>query len=78
MSRSKRKTPIYRITSPISRKKIKRLANRKYRRQIQMTLMAKQADAVLPIMKGIGDPWEWTEDGPYYWGKDAHPADMRK
>jgi len=69
MSRSKRKTPIFGITTAPSDKEFKRSANRAKRRAVS------QGEEVHE--KKYGNPYASSKDGKRYWTK-AKEKDMRK
>ena len=65
MSRSKRKTPIFGITSSSSEKQNKRIWNKRFRR-VSKSLMNTEKD--LPIkVAAVADVWEGSKDGKRYW-----------
>ncbi len=75
MSRSRRKTPIFGMTTNDSEKDFKQQEHQRERAAVRTAL---QSDAdLLPDPKEFGNPWAGPKDGKNYW-KDAKPSNMRK
>ncbi len=74
MSRSRRKTPKFGITTSRTEKDYKRQANKASRRATR-TAVAKDREP--PATKEHGNPWSGPKDGKRYW-RDADDRDMRK
>lgn len=64
MSRSKRKIPIRGVTKALSEKRDKRLAHRRWRRSIKLSI--KQEEEVFPLLREISDVWDFAKDGKVY------------
>lgn len=86
MSRSRRRTKIFGITTKESEKQDKRIANRKFRKRVKDQLnIARQYEdddsldsLVLPeLLNEVHDEWIMDKDGKKYWG-EAEDRDMRK
>jgi hypothetical protein len=75
MSRSRRRTPIFGITTSDSEKQDKREANRRLRRAVRLALDA--GDEVLPHLREVSNVWGFAKDGKR-WCAHASPRDMRK
>ena len=75
MSRSRRRTPIFGITTTQSEKQYKRRANRVLRRTVRQCLQDEVE--VLPLLRGVSNAWSFDKDGKA-WAHDATPRDMRK
>lgn len=76
MSRSRRKTPIFGITTSESEKEYKRQENRRRRRKDNTTLGKAEEDGYTTD-KDFGNRWGGPKDGRRYY-KKAKPKDMRK
>jgi hypothetical protein len=76
MSRSRRKTPIFGITTARSEKQDKRLANRKLRHAVAGVLHVRP-ESVLPTLREVSDVWGFDKDGKSWWG-EAPAKEMRK
>lgn len=74
MSRSRRKTPIFGITTAESDKNFKRREHRRERTAVRDSL-ATGAD--IPDSRAFGNPWASEKDGKRYW-RAAMSEDMRK
>lgn len=75
MSRSKRKTPIFGMTTASSEKMNKQKWNKRFRR-ISKILIAK--DKEIPVKKqAVSDVWEGNKDGKRY-RKNYNSKDLRK
>jgi hypothetical protein len=77
MARSKRRTPIFGMTTQESEKNDKRRANRRLRRRVREVVSGAVAPETLPALREVSNPWSMAKDGRSYW-KDAGPADLRK
>ncbi len=64
MSRSRRKTKIYGITTADSEKEDKRKANRKLRRLSKEKL--KGNAETLPLLREVSNVWDFAKDGKKY------------
>ena len=78
MSRSKRKTPIAGITTEESEKQDKRLANRKVRRTVRVTLDQNPTAEVLPEERERSNVWSMGKDGKKRFDPIEYPDAMRK
>ena len=76
MARSRRSTPIVSITTSASEKQDKRQANRNCRAALQRALRL-DADAILPILRDVSDPWCMAKDGRQWIGT-RFPELLRK
>ena len=76
MSRSRRHTLIFGITTSRSEKDDKRQANRRLRRRVRVELRVKQWER-LPLLRELSNVWSFDKDGKRFW-REATPADMRK
>lgn len=74
MSRSRRKTPIFGITTAESDKPYKR---REHRRERSAVRDALNTGSRIPNTKRFGDPFASEKDGKLYWA-GASEKDMRK
>jgi len=80
MSRSRRKTKVFGITTADSEKQAKRRANRRFRRVCKLYLgdiMDDDSDSAFPEMDEVADVWDHDKDGKRY-RTDATDKDMRK
>ena len=75
MSRSRRKTPIFGITTSESEKRFKQHEHQRERAAVRSVL--RDEPEVLPDPKEFGNPWGGPKDGKLYW-KGAKPSNMRK
>ena len=71
MSRSKRKTPVFGITTTRTEKQDKRLANRKLRRKTRVD------PENAPALREVSDVWGFAKDGKIYM-PTFKPRMMRK
>ena len=76
MSRSRRKTPIFGITTADSEQKDKRQANRKLRRAVANVLLI-DPEMHLPKLREVSDVWTFEKDGKVWWDS-AQARHMRK
>jgi hypothetical protein len=74
MSRSKRRTRIFGITTAESDKRYKVAEHRRERRFVRAAL---DENVPLPDEKQFGDPWKGDRDGKKYWSGAPAKA-MRK
>lgn len=75
MSRSRRKTPIFGITTSETEKKFKQQEHQRERAGVRTALRGEPE--VLPDPKEFGNPWSGPKDGRRYW-KGADRSYMRK
>jgi hypothetical protein len=75
MSRSRRKTPIFGMTTAETEKRDKRIANRRLRAH-ERVAMASGAE-IVPGIRDVSSVWTFDKDGKRYW-RGAEAADMRK
>lgn len=75
MSRSRRKTPIFGMTTAETEKQDKRIANRRLRAHERVAL-AIGAD-IVPTIRDVSSVWAFDKDGKRYW-RQASSEDMRK
>nr|WP_156428593.1 hypothetical protein [Magnetospirillum sp. XM-1]CUW37142.1 conserved protein of unknown function\ len=78
MARSKRRTPIFGITTAESEQWDKRIANRRWRSAVRRALKF-DAD-ILPERREHSDPWIMAKDGKRWmaeWAREE-PSAMRK
>jgi hypothetical protein len=68
MSRSRKKTPIFGITTASSEKRDKRLANRKLRRLTTTELRCSlyDDDLILPEIRDVSNVYNFEKDGKGY------------
>ena len=73
MARSRRHTPIAGITTAISEKQDKRVANRNHRSATRRAIKRDgNPDAtVLPILREVSDEWAMAKDGRFWFGRDS-------
>jgi hypothetical protein len=64
MTNSRRRTPIFPITTAESEKQFKRAENRRERRAAKIAI---EAGNDAPSGKAFGDPWNGDKDGRAYW-----------
>ncbi len=76
MARSRRNTPIVPITSSVSEKQDKRMANRALRRAVNVAIKSGKED--LPVIDDVSNPWAMDKDGKAYLGLRADEKAMRK
>lgn len=74
MSRSRRKTPIFGITTAKSDKAFKQREHRRERTAVRVSLAV---GVDIPGAKAFGNPWASEKDGKRYW-RAAGLKDMRK
>ena len=76
MSRSRRKTKIFGITTADSEQRDKQRSSRALRRKVRSKLQVGDFDATLPVVHEVVNPY-MSKDGKQYWG-DAKDEDLRK
>ncbi|HEX8524949.1 MAG TPA: hypothetical protein VF669_22050 [Tepidisphaeraceae bacterium] len=75
MARSRRRRPIFGITTSETEKQDKRLANRRLRRKVRVAV--ETGDEVLPVLREVSDVWGFDKDGKRWcWG--IGEREMRK
>jgi len=74
MSRSKRRTRIFPVTTTASDKRYKVAEHRRERRAVRSAIAALSEP---PVEKQFGDPWDGERDGKTY-SSNATARDMRK
>jgi hypothetical protein len=74
MSRSRRRSKVFGITTAKSEKQYKATEHRRERRAVRIAL---REDRKLPEPKEFGNPWNGPRDGKWYW-PHATDRDMRK
>ena len=81
MSRSKRKTPIFGVTTAESERSDKQRWHKKLRRKVVSELRQIDETATdginLPTAKEVSNPWKMGKDGKLWWG-EATGRDLRK
>ncbi len=78
MSRSRRKTPIFGITTATSDHRWKKAAARALRHRVRQHLAATlDGDRFARKRWDLIDPWTSEKDGKHYW-REAKRKDMRK
>ena len=75
MTRSRKRTPVFGITTAKSEKYDKRKANRRLRTKQKQA--ARQGNEVLPVLREVSDVWGFRKDGKRYRTK-ATRKEMRK
>lgn len=75
MSRSRLKTPIFGMTTAVTEKQDKRLANRRLRRIVKQSV--NQEDVHLPKLRQVSNIWSFDKDGKRFYIK-ATEKNMRK
>jgi hypothetical protein len=75
MARSRRRTPIFGITTSRSEKKDKRRANRVLRRTVRQHLP--DLPALLPLLRELSNVWSFDKDGKA-WEREPTARAMRK
>jgi hypothetical protein len=78
MSGSRKKTPISGMTTAVSEKQDKRLANRRVRRAVKQALHTFEAPEVLPHRRELTSPWTMAKDGKQWFDARRFPEDLRK
>ena len=78
MSRSRRKLPFIGITTAVSEKEDKRIANRKERRINRNILHTTVDDTLLRNKREVGNPWLFAKDGKSRFDPQAYPELVRK
>ena len=77
MSRSRRKTPIFGITTATSEAEDKRLWHKRLRAKTRDQLKADPDDPIPVDHREVSDPWGMSKDGRRY-HKKATPKMLRK
>tara|TARA_R110000782_G_scaffold78293_5_gene156113 strand:- start:105304 stop:105540 length:237 start_codon:yes stop_codon:yes gene_type:complete len=78
MSRSRRKTPIFGITTAVSEAEWKAKAARKLRHKVKQALTSElDGDSFAGKRWEVVDPWDGPKDGKKWWGQPSS-RDMRK
>ena len=77
MSRSRRKTPIFGITTATSEAEDKRLWHKRLRAKTRDQLKAGPEDPIPVDRREVSDPWGMAKDGKRFW-KKAPPKLLRK
>ena len=77
MSRSRRKTPIFGITTATSEAEDKRLWHKRLRAKTRDQLKAGPEDPIPVDHREVSDPWGMAKDGRRYW-KNATKKSLRK
>jgi hypothetical protein len=77
MTRSRKKTPMFGISTSVSEKADKVAAHKRERRQVRTRLRVEPDAPVLPHRREISDVWAYAKDGKRY-RKSASRKDMRK
>lgn len=83
MTRSRRKTPIFGITTAESEKNFKAQEHQRERSAVRDVINGfivhdpSEEDATIPAPKKFGNPWAGPKDGRRFW-KNAKEKDMRK
>lgn len=75
MSRSRRKTKVFGITTAKSEKENKREANRKFRRIVKQRVKSDEID--FPKIREVSNVWGFDKDGKGY-NSEAYDKDLRK
>jgi hypothetical protein len=75
MARSRKKTPIFGMTTAESDKADKVAAHRSARHRARQLLHVGVED--IPSSRDIENPWKYSKDGKRFW-RDAQPEHMRK
>lgn len=78
MSRSRKKTPMGRMTGASSEKWDKRVANRRLRRRVKEALAQDPLGDVLPAQRELSDPWTMAKDGKKWHDPLRHPGVLEK
>ena len=78
MSSSRRKTPIMGITTAVSEKRDKQLANRRLRRVVKQALKDEPEVQVLPLKREVSDVWSMDKDGKRWFDAGRRAELMRK
>ncbi len=78
MSRSYAKTPISGISTAVSEKEDKTMANRKERRLIRRILGCSPKDVILPQRREVSDVCVMSKDGKHWFDAKKYPKLMRK
>ena len=78
MSRSTRKRSIAGVTAAASDKSDKQRANRRMRKRAKVTLRHGDGEQVLPVKRGVIDPWSTAKEGKIYFDAAGSPKRMRK
>jgi hypothetical protein len=74
MARSRRRTPIFGITTSRSEKQGKRRANGVLRRDVRQRLP--DFPELLPLLREVSNVWSFDKDGKHW--RRATPREMRK
>lgn len=75
MARSRKKTPIAGITTAVSEKQDKRLANRRLRIAVRHAISVD--DEVIPLLREVSNLWSFDKDGKRWIG-NRFPDASRK
>lgn len=77
MTRSRKKTPVFGISTSVSEKADKVAAHKRERRKIRTRLRIEPDAELLPHPREISNVWAYAKDGKRY-RKAVSPKDMRK
>jgi hypothetical protein len=77
MTRSRKKTPMFGISTSVSEKADKVAAHKRERRKVRTRLRVEPDAAVLPHRLEVSNVWSYAKDGKRY-RKTASKKDMRK
>ena len=77
MTRSRKKTPMFGVSTSVSEKADKVAAHKRERRKVRTRLRAEPDAAVLPHRREISNVWAYAKDGKRY-RKTVTRKDMRK
>jgi hypothetical protein len=77
MTRSRKKTPMFGISTSVSEKADKVAAHKRERRKVRTRLRVEPDAAVLPHRREVSNVWAYAKDGKRY-RKSASKKDMRK
>jgi hypothetical protein len=77
MTRSRKKTPMFGISTSVSEKADKVAAHKRERRKVRTRLRVEPDAAALPHRLEVSNVWSYAKDGKRY-RKAASKKDMRK
>ncbi|HUQ34604.1 MAG TPA: hypothetical protein VM095_20965 [Pyrinomonadaceae bacterium] len=78
MSRSRKRTPVWGMSSSSSEKQDKRDYNRRYRRISKQFLHVNPDGELMPHLRDYSNPWCMSKDGKKRFDPKLHPERMRK
>jgi hypothetical protein len=78
MSRSRKRTPVWGMSSSSSEKQDKRDYNRRYRHISKQFLHVNPEAELMPHLRDYSNPWSMSKDGKVRFNPKLYPERMRK